>query len=165
MRNGGYQCMKELPPHARRIHPVQGKQSCRLGTTSACAENTATSRLQLVATWNYLRMRGEYLNSSPESRVGLGTTSACAENTKRSLEPTSSRRNYLRMRGEYHREPGPMANISELPPHARRIRYYCGPAATQTGTTSACAENTNGSSGEITSIWNYLRMRGEYSIA
>ena len=30
----------ELPPHARRIPPQPGKYDTRLGTTSACAENT-----------------------------------------------------------------------------------------------------------------------------
>ena len=53
-------CDMELPPHARRIHPVQGKQSCRLGTTSACAENTALPEPAAGHPRNYLRMRGEY---------------------------------------------------------------------------------------------------------
>ena len=51
----------------------------------------------------------------------------------------------------------------ELPPRTRRILrelehlYQCG------GTTSAYAENTHALVSEQTNIWNYLRVRGEYS--
>ena len=31
------------------------------GTTSACAENTVEDRIVCPRTWNYLRVRGEYL--------------------------------------------------------------------------------------------------------
>ena len=51
----------ELPPHARRIlHSLWGDQDI-VGTTSACAENTADHQWAGIESWNYLRMRGEYL--------------------------------------------------------------------------------------------------------
>ena len=36
--------------------------SSGMGTTSACAENTVTSPAIINIAWNYLRVRGEYLN-------------------------------------------------------------------------------------------------------
>ena len=73
----------------------------RLGTTSACAENTHISSSVAENYRNYLRVRGEYKAKGTPARVtverpprarriqikGLGmgtmagTTSACAENT------------------------------------------------------------------------------------
>ncbi|VEI98377.1 Uncharacterised protein [Corynebacterium matruchotii] len=51
----------ELPPRARRI-PIAGHMvGSTLGTTSACAENTANSRPARSPAWNYLRVRGEYI--------------------------------------------------------------------------------------------------------
>ena len=38
----GLMCYGELPPRARRIHGVLPKEITTLGTTSACAENTAS---------------------------------------------------------------------------------------------------------------------------
>ena len=51
---------------------------------------------------------------------------------------------------------------SELPPRARRILDFVHHTISDTGTTSACAENT------FVTVWivlcyrNYLRVRGEY---
>ena len=73
----------------------------RVGTTSACAENTLAGFPLLPEKWNYLRVRGEYsggelaaeavLELPPRARRirtlkmpkvnKIGTTSACAENT------------------------------------------------------------------------------------
>ena len=51
----------ELPPRARRI-PFDGMECANLrGTTSACAENTVSASVSSGFTWNYLRVRGEYL--------------------------------------------------------------------------------------------------------
>ena len=153
------------------------------GTTSACAENTWWDKYFKPATWNYLRMRGEYsqLRRLPDTMMELppharriqfgevfnffvnGTTSACAENTNSPTPFRQNQRNYLRMRGEYRFWVRKTDGFLELPPHARRIRKDCAKLGVKFGTTSACAENTNGNSGEITSMWNYLRMRGEYS--
>ena len=91
----------ELPPRARRIreHAATGKR--HMGTTSACAENTATRTTPSTPGWNYLRVRGEYTPTNPGAGKPLelpprarrirpacgyryrpgGTTSACAENT------------------------------------------------------------------------------------
>ena len=72
-----------------------------VGTTSACAENTVGASWRPRPSWNYLRVRGEYLRKivnmhkqmelPPRARRILfhaqliaspsGTTSACAENT------------------------------------------------------------------------------------
>ena len=91
----------ELPPRARRIRPGVAPVCETVGTTSACAENTAARERVAGHGGNYLRVRGEY--SSPEQptyttwelpprarrihrsiplgRRPMGTTSACAENT------------------------------------------------------------------------------------
>ena len=53
----------ELPPRARRILVDGGAKDTILGTTSACAENTATGVTAGFNIGNYLRVRGEYLNS------------------------------------------------------------------------------------------------------
>ena len=91
----------ELPPRARRIRTNQGRTVFRVGTTSACAENTSATTARTRAMGNYLRVRGEYHLRSlmtchlrelpPRARrirsccsdtiFCRGTTSACAENT------------------------------------------------------------------------------------
>ena len=111
----------ELPPRARRIRRQAHTINPTDGTTSACAENTLRGAHAPRCRWNYLRMRGEYVQAEyaidtcselpPHARriprelhepvATHGTTSACAENTHRQ---SSNRR--------------------------------------KSGTTSACAENT-----------------------
>ena len=152
----------ELPPRARRIllpHPAEPQIQ---GTTSACAENTATRRGTAPVSGNYLRVRGEYAwhagvgdypgELPPRARRILhvimpkphrnGTTSACAENTWIIL-PTPK-------------------HPRELPPRARRIRHLCHLLLPRHGTTSACAENTYPPKRTIHHHRNYLRVRGEY---
>ena len=53
--------------------------------------------------------------------------------------------------------------VRELPPRARRIHRLPAGRAPRTGTTSACAENTDflDSAGDVGG--NYLRVRGEYT--
>ncbi len=53
-------------------------------------------------------------------------------------------RNYLRVRGEYLHPTNFVCLGGELPPRARRILGRQHPKPTERGTTSACAENTNG---------------------
>ena len=152
------------------------------GTTSACAENTARWKLFKAATWNYLRMRGEYIPAPkiikthwelpPHARRILhrialgkpyqGTTSACAENTACRGGDQNGSGNYLRMRGEYCVRLRAVRRLLELPPHARRIRHQHITKISQGGTTSACAENTQQSLSQARLVRNYLRMRGEY---
>ena len=93
-----------------------------------------------------------------------GTTSACAENTRCNLYSVSGNRNYLRVRGEYRTLIQPGARCWELPPRARRILLALTCDFRRFGTTSACAENTNSLPHKILSIWNYLRVRGEYRL-
>ena len=50
----------------------------------------------------------------------------------------------------------------ELPPRARRILAVFPALPLNLGTTSACAENTLTNFKPASSIWNYLRVRGEY---
>ena len=50
----------ELPPRARRILLKQASDLQIQGTTSACAENTSTTRPLVGFGRNYLRVRGEY---------------------------------------------------------------------------------------------------------
>ena len=96
---------RELPPRARRIQPGDLQIQIRLGTTSACAENTTPTTNDNDDDGNYLRVRGEYavndfiirdnLELPPRARripifsksdiISLGTTSACAENTLNEL--------------------------------------------------------------------------------
>ena len=152
----------ELPPRARRIHLVPNRQLIRVGTTSACAENTGQTIFSTPPWWNYLRVRGEYRRVGhgreirrelpPRARripwdalgagIKYGTTSACAENTGSHLAILPFCRNYLRVRGEYTQNFAFLAAPPELPPRARRIldSIYLEPV--NNGTTSACAENT-----------------------
>ena len=139
--SGGMAVNLELPPRARRIRLMASHSSLKIGTTSACAENTLHHLHRGGLRWNYLRVRGEYLTSililarppelPPRARRILyksflrlqneGTTSACAENTHGYRGVILFSRNYLRVRGEY----GAIFRVSliekELPPRARRI--------------------------------------------
>ena len=112
-----------------------------MGTTSACAENTAKNTGLPLRPRNYLRVRGEYLAISlaaytmlelpPRARrilpvrgqpvVTPGTTSACAENTLAIPIIDPYHWNYLRVRGEYIAKPNWSYICLELPPRARRI--------------------------------------------
>ena len=58
---------KELPPRARRIRLMRVVFLQQLGTTSACAENTMERGRASPRSWNYLRVRGEYLLICEES--------------------------------------------------------------------------------------------------
>ena len=96
------------------------------------------------------------------SDAGMGTTSACAENTLPAVIGCGRSTNYLRVRGEYQVKSFPQLRNSELPPRARRIPAPPVDVTAMSGTTSACAENT-----QVRKIlqfphWNYLRVRGEY---
>ena len=172
----------ELPPRARRIQPSVGDVPARLGTTSACAENTQSQHPGHHPSRNYLRVRGEYRGYQwprcaprelpPRARrilpaprqvvLDSGTTSACAENTRYGTRARLARWNYLRVRGEYKPWRALAYRNSELPPRARRIPADCGGGADWRGTTSACAENTCNRQKPHTCYRNYLRVRGEY---
>ena len=154
-----------------------------VGTTSACAENTATGSAASPQSRNYLRVRGEYAmigvatalveELPPRARRILqptavradtaGTTSACAENTWENNSVASSMRNYLRVRGEYVMRAPTNHPRGELPPRARRILMIADRVAANKGTTSACAENTANTIRPTQRRWNYLRVRGEYN--
>ena len=132
--------------------------------------------------WNYLRVRGEYLEIAshaviiqelpPRARrirhsiagckMPTGTTSACAENTSHPFTNGSNIWNYLRVRGEYGRLLSSVGSLLELPPRARRILPPAVLDALGGGTTSACAENTDLVDRLEGAIGNYLRVRGEY---
>ena len=70
--------------------------------------------------------------------------------------------NYLRVRGEYHTSHKNLSKNLELPPRARRIRHCSVAPRGDSGTTSACAENTFAVSHNCAVYRNYLRVRGEY---
>ena len=132
----------ELPPRARRIPPRHAARHVFMGTTSACAENTAFPLINDAQPRNYLRVRGEYEDTPskmvrleelpPRARrihtdthacgARLGTTSACAENTDDLDTALVERGNYLRVRGEYRGRSFRLLKPKELPPRARRIR-------------------------------------------
>ena len=179
----GWGLSLELPPRARRIRCRGWGLVYRLGTTSACAENTFERGFECCEGGNYLRVRGEYSWASagftpnpelpPRARriragagVGdflIGTTSACAENTGSRGRPPEPPGNYLRVRGEYRLGHGQSRHLGELPPRARRIHSHGDHFDEILGTTSACAENTAISSIAWRRSRNYLRVRGEYS--
>ena len=101
------------------------------------------------------------LDSDPGT--GYGTTSACAENTTDDTETINMHGNYLRVRGEYTGARALPASSTELPPRARRILIHGFRVVTDSGTTSACAENTVTIRVEGFQHGNYLRVRGEYT--
>ena len=172
----------ELPPHARRILVRCLHVLGKLGTTSACAENTDAEAACAHMPGNYLRVCGEYPDTSdpgaplgelpPRARrilggevrglTNQGTTSACAENTSPHAGFGTGSGNYLRVRGEYPTAPHCRRRLSELPPRARRIPVCLVIATGWSGTTSACAENTLRAFSMTARNWNYLRVRGEY---
>jgi len=55
--------LEELPPRARRIPTRVATLHIRVGTTSACAENTRQLGNDETLAGNYLRVRGEYARS------------------------------------------------------------------------------------------------------
>ena len=59
----------ELPPRARRILWGYRGGVYVIGTTSACAENTANTFTMWWFNGNYLRVRGEYLGRDCEVLV------------------------------------------------------------------------------------------------
>ena len=132
---------KELPPRARRILRWETVVAIDWGTTSACAENTGDQGAWGASHGNYLRVRGEY--------------------TYRRVRGCETR-NYLRVRGEYTAPCWHARLWLELPPRARRILHSGVARVIITGTTSACAENTNPPCGMCVGGRNYLRVRGEY---
>ena len=70
--------------------------------------------------------------------------------------------NYLRVRGEYLFHVSETHSAGELPPRARRIQPPLARASIASGTTSACAENTDADVLGDSRDGNYLRVRGEY---
>ena len=66
------------------------------------------------------------------------------------------------MRGEYGTDEWRGVITAELPPRARRIPIPTPEQSPLTGTTSACAENTQHSEFRWAFGGNYLRVRGEY---
>ena len=172
----------ELPPRTRRILNIFLNICTELGTTSAHAENTRTTRNHTNISRNYLRARGEYskpvsgLNHnqelpprtrrirppSGEACPKLGTTSAHAENTLMYAAATRVGWNYLRARGEYALPITVNPSTWELPPRTRRIRCGFTIIRIEHGTTSAHAENTPLLRLPSPPSWNYLRARGEY---
>ena len=100
---------------------------------------------------------------TPDYIAARGTTSAHAENTPYLACMSFVSRNYLRVRGEYSAAGTPTPPNGELPPRARRILPTYGRDARESGTTSACAENTWSSWVSPWAPRNYLRVRGEYS--
>ena len=172
----------ELPPRARRIPTAEVAGAIASRTTSACAENTFIELAIAGYIRNYLRVRGEYFTAFTQSgscrelpprarRIPVktrhpnpcgGTTSACAENTTPDPLNAKTHGNYLRVRGEYIAYAKAYASKPELPPRARRIPEDILAGVVESGTTSACAENTQYQGTGRARCRNYLRVRGEY---
>ena len=105
------------------------------------------------------------LQRAGQVSVGGGTTSACAENTELAGPVKDFAGNYLRVRGEYIAYAKAYASKPELPPRARRIPEDILAGVVESGTTSACAENTSANAVPRNATRNYLRVRGEYTNA
>ena len=95
----------------------------------------------------------------------MGATSVYAENTYRIGRSHPMGRNYLRVRGEYTDKSLSGTPVTELPPRTRRIPARQLPARGERGTSSAYAENTLRAFSMTARNWNYLRVRGEYTLA
>ena len=150
------------PPHVRRTRLTSSCDVARCRITSACAENTLTTRPRTLRRQDHLRMCGEHigqsvsypaeLGSPPHVRRTLinpfsfasarGITSACAENTKLCTVQSFADEDHLRMCGEHLDSCKTYCCNSGSPPHVRRTpNLYC-PLPSTNGITSACAENT-----------------------
>ena len=78
----------ELPPHARRI-PIRFEEPGRsMGTTSACAENTAIGDTYGTSIWELPPHARRIPDKITDEGLGTGTTSACAENTSSYIHPS-----------------------------------------------------------------------------
>ena len=112
----------ELPPRARRILNDVFPSPFDTGTTSACAENTRTTFALNINKGNYLRVRGEYVDSKPDKPADLELPPRARRIRLYSALAGCWGVNYLRVRGEYgfYSRDG-WAHV-ELPPRARRIR-------------------------------------------
>ena len=176
---------EELPPHARRRAFPHCRPLAYTGITSACAEKSFCSIPTVRQPRNYLRMRGEERGRKNHYRASLelppharrrdgflssvlmakGITSACAEKSGHRCQWWRPDWNYLRMRGEERRVIQLCDLEQELPPHARR-RGACPPVQIlRRGITSACAEKSGLPRGGHSNGRNYLRMRGEETVA
>ena len=71
----------ELPPRTRRIPLTILPRDNKNGTTSAYAENTALKAVSSAIIWNYLRVRGEYV----EKPVKIGQNRELPPRTRRIL--------------------------------------------------------------------------------
>ena len=133
---------KELPPRTRRIQPGDIGSAEQSGTTSAHAENTESSKSSISLLWNYLRARGEYI----QTELTLGIDGELPPRTRRILDASEATIdnpvNYLRARGEYAVSAHGVVSFLELPPRTRRILDTKIDPTNLGGTTSAHAENT-----------------------
>ena len=133
-----------------------------MGTTSACAENTAGIARPVLDPRNYLRVRGEY------GLLIVGTPLPWELPPRARRIPMEIPQgdhwlgNYLRVRGEYFCRVFEGVPSGELPPRARRILDVDLYLPRRMGTTSACAENTCLRPVGPAASGNYLRVRGEY---
>ena len=108
-------------------------------------------------------MRGEY-----STRIHVSESSLELPPRARRIPDIAGNRessfvNYLRVRGEYSPGKTSTPGFVELPPRARRIPFLLLFPRVSPGTTSACAENTCAPRGDVRHLWNYLRVRGEYT--
>ena len=74
-----YSVEEELPPRTRRIPLTILPRDNKNGTTSAYAENTALKAVSSAIIWNYLRVRGEYV----EKPVKIGQNRELPPRTRR----------------------------------------------------------------------------------
>ena len=133
---------RELPPRARRIPPHMLGLEQALGTTSACAENTQSWGVRIGRWRNYLRVRGEYYSRAAQAGLMMELPPRARRILNKAEDKLAKVRNYLRVRGEYQSLQTIADWVAELPPRARRIRPRGAGANCTSGTTSACAENT-----------------------
>ena len=113
---------------------------------------------------NYLRVRGEYLLLINSKLAAVELPPRARRILPKLFAVVQGHRNYLRVRGEYSRSRFTRSSSVELPPRARRIPQHAIKFPAFLRTTSACAENTATLAATRSCDWNYLRVRGEYSL-
>ena len=171
---------KGSPPRVRSRQDGCSAIACRMGITSACAEQTHWFHPQHRGFGDHLRVCGAdfdsaaladlFSGSPPRVRSRLkrwkprlqssGITSACAEQTIRWMRPACSRRDHLRVCGadslaDRHRVPD-----GGSPPRVRSRPIAWRHDPDWRGITSACAEQTHKSSAPSSPNRDHLRVCG-----
>ena len=168
------------PPRVRSRQSARPFHPARQGITSACAEQTDTTRPERRRPRDHLRVCGAdvgpnvsvpgHWGSPPRVRSRLfhrgrcrstrRITSACAEQTISWRRPTRRTRDHLRVCGADTGEALEAAVAGGSPPRVRSRLGLPSPRRFTRGITSACAEQTDNPSPRIARSRDHLRVCG-----